>query len=210
MLNQRQLRFVNVPTLPRYFALHKPYGMLSQFVGGHPGLRMLSDLPFEFPEGIHAVGRLDYTSEGLLLLTTDQKVTKRLFDPQKQHPRSYLVNVYRPVSDETIEQLQSGVSIRIKGGEDYTTAPAIVKRMERPAGLPRITHELRADIPQDWLLITLTEGKFRQVRKMLQGVYHPCHRLIRLSIGGMKLGDLKSGELREMEEKEFFAALGIE
>ena len=194
---------------PRYFALHKPYGMLSQFTGGHPGLRMLGDLPFAFPEGIHAVGRLDYTSEGLLLLTTDQKVTRRLFDPAARHPRSYLVNIYKQVSDVTIAQLASGISIRIKGGLDYTTAPAIVTRVERPASLPRITHELREDIPQDWLCITLTEGKFRQVRKMLQAVYHPCHRLIRLSIGGMELGDLRSGELRELDAAAFFGGLGI-
>jgi 23S rRNA pseudouridine2457 synthase len=194
---------------PRYYALNKPYGMLSQFIGGHPGLAMLSDLPYSFPEGIHAVGRLDYTSEGLLLLTTDQKVTKKLFNPAAQHPRTYLVNVYRHVSDDTIAQLENGVSIRIKGGGDYTTAPAIVKRVERPLSLPRITHELRADIRQDWLTITLTEGKFRQVRKMLQMVHHPCHRLIRLSIGQLQLGDLRSGELREMNEQEFFEGIGI-
>ena len=194
---------------PRYFALHKPYGMLSQFTGGHPGLRMLCDLPFTFPEGIHAVGRLDYTSEGLLLLTTDQKVTKRLFDPAARHPRSYLVNVYKPVSDATIAQLASGIAIRIKGGLDYITAPAIVTRVERPSSLPRIVHELREDIRQDWLQITLTEGKFRQVRKMLQAVHHPCHRLIRLSIGGMELGDLRSGELRELDEHSFFNGIGI-
>jgi 23S rRNA pseudouridine2457 synthase len=193
----------------RYFALHKPYGMLSQFRGGHPGLRMLSDLPFHFPEGIHALGRLDYTSEGLLLLTTDPSVTKRLFDPNARHPRSYLVNVYRPVSEATISQLATGVSIRIKGGADYTTAPAIVSRQERPSWLPRITHELRADIPQDWLTITLTEGKFRQVRKMLQAVYHPCHRLVRLSIGSMELGDLPSGAVRELEAAAFFREIGL-
>ncbi len=197
------------PPPNRYFALHKPYGMLSQFSGGHPGLRMLGDLPYEFPEGIHAVGRLDYTSEGLLLLTTDQSVTRRLFDPAASHPRSYLVNVYRPVSDETIARLASGISIRVKGGLDYETAPAIVARAVRPAALPRIGHELRADLPQDWLLMTLTEGKHRQVRKMLQAAHHPCHRLIRLSIGGLALGDLAAGELRELSGADFFGTLGI-
>jgi 23S rRNA pseudouridine2457 synthase len=183
--------------------------MLSQFRGGHPGLRMLSDLPFPFPEGIHALGRLDYTSEGLLLLTTDPAVTRRLFNPLAQHPRSYLVNVYRPVSEATISSLAGGIPIRIKGGVDYTTAPAIVSREERPSWLPRITHELRADIPQDWLTITLTEGKYRQVRKMLQAVHHPCHRLVRLSIGGMKLGDLCSGEVRELDGSAFFREIGL-
>jgi 23S rRNA pseudouridine2457 synthase len=193
----------------RYFAIHKPYGMLSQFVGGHPGLPMLGDLPFAFPEGTHAVGRLDYTSEGLLLLTTNKAITKLLFNPAAAHHRTYLVNVYKCVSDDTIGQLTSGVGIRIKGGDNYTTAPAVVMRAARPKALPRITHELREDIPQDWLTITLTEGKHRQIRKMLQAVYHPCHRLIRLSIGGMVLGDLASGGVRELGEELFFEELGL-
>lgn len=183
--------------------------MLSQFVGGDPGLRMLGDLSFAFPEGTHAIGRLDYSSEGLLLLTTNKAITKILFDPAASHRRSYLVNVYKQVSEETIERLSSGVSIRIRGGEDYTTAPALVCRASRPAGLPRNAHELREDIAQDWLTITLTEGKHRQIRKMLQSVRHPCHRLIRLTIGGMALGNLQSGEVRELREDQFFTELGL-
>ena len=196
-------------TVHRYFAINKPYGMLSQFVGGYPGLPMLGDLDFPFPEDTHAIGRLDYTSEGLLLLTTNKAITKILFNPAAAHPRSYLVNVYKRVSDETLERLSTGVTIRIRGGLDYTTAPAVVSRCPRRASLPRIAHELREDIAQDWLLITLTEGKHRQVRKMLQAVHHPCHRLIRLSIGGMVLGDLESGAVRELSEDDFFRELGL-
>lgn len=196
-------------TAHRYFAINKPYGMLSQFAGGHPGMAMLGDLFFSFPEGIHAVGRLDYTSEGLLLLTTNKAVTKLLFNPAAAHPRGYLVNVYKRVSDETMDQLASGVTIRIRGGSDYTTAPAIVNRHARPAALPRLVHELREDIAHDWLLMTLAEGKYRQVRKMLQAVHHPCHRLIRLSIGRMSLADLASGAVREMSEDAFFGELGL-
>jgi 23S rRNA pseudouridine2457 synthase len=198
-----------VQPMHRYFAINKPYGMLSQFIGGHPGHPMLGDLDFTFPEGIHALGRLDHTSEGLLLLTTNKSMTKILFNPEAAHTRTYLVNVYRPVSEETLLQLATGVSIRIEGGGYYTTAPASVQRVERPGGLQRNTHEIREDLPQDWLTITLTEGKFRQVRKMLQAVYHPCHRLIRLSIGGMNLGDLPSGGVRELSEQDFFRELGI-
>jgi 23S rRNA pseudouridine2457 synthase len=193
----------------RYFAINKPYNMLSQFVGGHRGLRMLGDLGFPFPEGTHALGRLDFHSEGLLLLTTNKAMTKILFNPLAAHQRTYLVNVYRAVSDDTITQLEQGVSIRIKGGGDYVTSPAKVARHPRPPGLVRITHELREDITQDWLSITLTEGKYRQIRKMMQAVYHPCHRLIRLSIGGLLLGDLPSGAVREMSEQEFFDEIGI-
>jgi 23S rRNA pseudouridine2457 synthase len=183
--------------------------MLSQFVGGHPGLKMLGDLDFPFPEGIHAIGRLDYNSEGLLLLTTNPAITRLLFSSGVPHPRTYLVNVYRIVSDETLHQLRTGVTIRIKGGEDYVTLPCDVQRVARPAGLPRNAHEMREDLAQDWLKITLTEGKFRQVRKMLQNVFHPCHRLIRLSIDGLTLGDLQSGVVREMDEAAFFRQLNL-
>ncbi len=193
----------------RYFAIHKPYRMLSQFIGGHKGLSMLGELDFSFPEGIHAVGRLDYTSEGLLLLTTNPAMTRLLFSSPRPHQRSYLVNVYKEVSDETISLLAAGTSIRIRGGADYITAPAVVERTERPDLLPRNAHELRADIAQDWLRITLTEGKHRQVRKMLQGVRHPCHRLIRLSIDGLTLGDLPAGGVRELGETELFEALNL-
>lgn len=193
----------------RYFAIHKPYGMLSQFIGGDKGLRMLGELDFAFPEGTHAVGRLDYTSEGLLLLTTNPAITKLLFNGATPHQRSYLVNVYKHVSDETIAQLATGTVIRVKGGVDYKTAPAIVRQVQRPEGLPRIGHELREDIAQDWLTITLTEGKHRQVRKMLQGVGHPCHRLIRLSIDNLELGNLPAGSVLEMEEAQVFSALNL-
>ena len=197
------------PSPHRYFAIHKPYGMLSQFVGGHAGFPMLGNLDYDFPEGTHAIGRLDYTSEGLLLLTTNKAITRLLFDPAAAHPRSYLVNVYKEVSDETIGQLATGVEIRVRGGGYHTTGPATVLRHARPASLPRGAHELREDIAQDWLLITLAEGKHRQVRKMLQAVHHPCHRLIRQSIGGMMLGDLASGAVREMSEEVFFGELGL-
>lgn len=183
--------------------------MLSQFIGGHPGLRMLGELNYNFPEGIHAVGRLDYTSEGLLLLTTNPAITKLLFSSAVPHPRTYLVNVYKQVSDSTIEALRTGIPIRVKGGVDYTTTPCQVVKVPRPHWLPRNTHELREDIRQDWLTITLTEGKYRQVRKMLQNVYHPCHRLIRLSIDGIKLDGLAAGEVREMSEQDFFQQLQI-
>lgn len=193
----------------RYFAIHKPYGMLSQFIGGHPGLPMLGELNFSFPEGTHALGRLDATSEGLLLLTTNKAVTKMLFDPAAGHQRKYLVNVYRKVSDATLMELANGVEIRVQGGGNYCTQPAIVCRVSRPEDLPTIGHEIREDIPQDWLTITLTEGKFRQIRKMLKGVRHPCHRLIRLSMAELQLGNMASGEVFEYTEEQFFEALGL-
>lgn len=194
----------------RYYALHKPYEMLSQFIGGDEGLKMLSDLPFDFPPGIHAVGRLDYQSEGLLLLTTDSRVTRLLFSSSVPHKRCYLVQVYKEVNAETLERLRTGVSIRIKEGAYYTTTPCQVSIVERPQNLAYSEHELRANIPQTWMLITLTEGKYRQVRKMLAAVKHRCQRLVRVSIENLELGDLPSGSIREMESTEFFRLLLID
>lgn len=81
--------------------------------------------------------------------------------------------------------------------------------MERPANLQPRAHEYRLDLPQTWLKITLTEGKFHQIRKMVSHVYHDCKRLIRVSIEDLELGDMKPGEVKEIEQKEFFKLLHI-
>lgn len=193
----------------RYFAIHKPYYMLSQFTGGHPGLRMLGELDYDFPEGIHAVGRLDHTSEGLLLLTTNKAVTRLLFQSSEPHKRTYLVQAYKEVGPEKLQLLRQGITIKIQEGMDYVTTPCDVNIVTRPTDLTHNPHELRADIAQTWMTITLTEGKYRQIRKMLQNAGHPCRRLIRLSIEDMELDGLKPGEVREMEEATFFRLLRL-
>src|SRR5205085_9303642 len=104
----------------RYFIIYKPRDMVSQFVSSHK-VKLLGDLDFAFPDGTHAVGRLDNNSEGLLLLTTNKKVTRLLFESRVPHKRSYLVQVRHVVTDETIQQLRTGVLIRVKGGGDYLT-----------------------------------------------------------------------------------------
>src|SRR5215213_8532351 len=104
----------------RYFMLHKPYGMESQFISPHAG-PLLGDLSFQFPEGTHAIGRLDKFSEGLLLLTTNKKITKLLFQSKVPHKRTYLVQVKHKLNEKNLHRLRSGVSIRIKGGGYYTT-----------------------------------------------------------------------------------------
>ena len=183
--------------------------MLSQFIGGHPGHKMLGNLEFNFPEGTHAIGRLDHTSEGLLLATTDKSVTRKLFLGEEKHQRTYLVQAYKKVSLETLKLLREGIKIRIQGGDDYTTTPCDVNIVERPPDLPFTNYELRADIAQTWMTISLTEGKYRQIRKMLQNAGHPCRRLIRLSIEELELGDVKAGEVVEISEQLFYAKLHI-
>lgn len=191
----------------RYFLLNKPYNMLSQFIGGEG--RMLGELGIDFPEGIHAVGRLDNHSEGLLILTTNKKITKLLFQGEVPHSRTYLVRVYREVSEETLEKLRTGVTIHIKGNVDYTTTPCEVTRVPEPENLFPGGYEYRPGLLHTWLRIALTEGKYHQIRKMTRIVGHPCQRLIRVAIEDIDLGDLLAGEVRELEEEEFFRKLGL-
>lgn len=193
----------------RYFIINKPYKMVSQFVSPDK-VNLLGDLDFDFPEGTHAIGRLDNNSEGLLLLTTNKRVTKLLFESDTPHKRTYLVQVEKVVNEERLRQLQTGITIRVKGGGYYTTTPCEVEIVQKPIDLPPRGHAFREDLPQTWLLITLTEGKYHQIRKMVSSVYHHCKRLIRVSIEDLELGDLQPGCVREVEEEEFFKKLKID
>ena len=192
----------------RYFIINKPYNMVSQFISPDK-VGLLKDIPFNFPEGIHAIGRLDNYSEGLLILTTNKKVTKLLFESKTPHKRTYLVQVRDIVTPEKLLQLQNGVSIRIKGGDYYTTPPCQVSIVEKSIDLYKRENEFKEGLPNTWLLITLTEGKFHQVRKMVDAVRHRCKRLIRISIEDLALNNLQPGEVKEMEESDFFKQLKI-
>jgi 23S rRNA pseudouridine2457 synthase len=191
-----------------YYIIHKPRNMVSQFVSSHK-VNLLGDLEYDFPEGTHAVGRLDSNSEGLLLLTTDKRVTRLLFESDVPHKRSYLVQVRHVVTEETILQLQTGVSIRIKGGGDYIASACEASIVEDPGTFLPIDKSIVEYKPSSWILITLTEGKFRQVRKMVAAVKHQCKRLIRVSIEDITLQGLQPGEVREIDKDEFFTKLKI-
>ena len=195
--------------LNRYFIINKPYKMVSQFISPDK-VNKLGDLNFDFPEGTHAIGRLDNNSEGLLLLTTNTRVTALLFQSKIPHKRTYLVQVEKVITEERLNMLRSGISIRVKGGGYYTTAACQVELVDKPINLPRRGHEFRDDLPQSWLLITLTEGKFHQIRKMVSSVYHHCKRLIRISIEDLQLGDLQPGCVKELDEEDFFRLLKIQ
>ncbi|MEP7317661.1 MAG: pseudouridine synthase [Panacibacter sp.] len=193
----------------RYFIVHKPYNMVSQFISPD-NVGLLGDLDFEFPEGIHAIGRLDSHSEGLLILTTNKKVTRLLFQSEVPHKRTYLVQVKNVVSPETLEQLKTGVHISAKKDEEYFTKPLHVEIVKEPLTLFKYAKGFYDNFPHTWLLITLTEGKFHQVRKMVKAVSHRCQRLIRVSIEDLMLGDLEPGCIREIEEHDFFGKLKID
>ena len=182
--------------------------MVSQFVSSHE-VNLLGNLNFNFPEGTHAVGRLDNHSEGLLILTTNKKVTRLLFLADTPHKRTYLVQVNNILSKENLRLLQTGINIRIKQGVHYTTPPCDVSIVENPELIYENANTLPLYGKHTWLLITLTEGKFHQVRKMMGAVHHRCKRLIRISIENLELGNLKPGCIKEIEEDNFFRLLNI-
>ncbi len=182
--------------------------MVSQFLSSHP-VNLLGNLDFQFPEGTHAIGRLDNHSEGLLLLTTNKKVTRLLFQGEKKHKRVYLVQVNNILSHDNLEKLRTGVDIRIRGGSVYTTPPCEAELVTDPQPLYNAVNHTDSYGKHSWVLITLTEGKFRQVRKMIAAIRHRCKRLIRVSIEGITLNGMQPGQVIETDEQSFFEKLGI-
>ena len=182
--------------------------MVSQFKSPDD-VRLLKDLAFDFPEGTHAIGRLDNDSEGLLILTTNKKVTRLMYSGSKKHERSYLVMVQNKVSQESFLRLQEGIEIKAQGGEQYVAKPVSVQIVNDPLIVYPFASDEREKFPHTWLMITLTEGKFRQVRKMMMAIKHKCLRLIRVSIGDMKL-DLSPGDVREIDEETLFNSIGLD
>jgi 23S rRNA pseudouridine2457 synthase len=191
----------------RYFMLHKPAGVLSQFISDSPKATLLGSIGFTFPEGTHAIGRLDKDTEGLLLLTTDKRITGLLFNTPKKHIRTYLVMVKNVMSEETFQHIQEGITIRLKDQEYYKAIPADVQRIENPLEYYAFATNELCQYAHTWLLLTLTEGKYRQVRKMMMAARHRCLRLIRLSIENMTLAGTLPGEVKEFSEEEFFELL---
>ncbi|GAO45186.1 pseudouridine synthase [Flavihumibacter petaseus] len=191
----------------RYFALHKPRGMVSQFVSPDP-VRLLGEIEFDFPPGIHAIGRLDADSEGLLLLTTDGRVTRLLFKSEVPHQRTYLVRVKGTVKEESLDLLRSGIILTGKGNGDFQTLPCTAEIVGEPAALLPIPGQ-EPQFPHTWLRLNLVEGKYRQVRKMVASIGHRCQRLVRVAIEDLELGDLPPGEVREYTADEFFRLLHL-
>lgn len=179
--------------MSRYIVFNKPYGVLSQFTpeGGH---RSLSE--FGLPKDVYAAGRLDHDSEGLLLLTDDGPLIKRLLSPGAKE-KTYWVQVERIPTTESIEQLRRGVEI---SGE--RTRPCMARLIEDPHFPERDPPvRFRKNIPTQWIEIILTEGKNRQVRRMTAAVGFPTLRLVRVGLGKLNLFDfdLSPGEWREVQ-----------
>lgn len=177
------------PPMSSLYLLHKPYQMLSQFTDtqGRATLANVIDVPDIYP-----AGRLDYDSEGLLLLTDDGALAHRISHPRHKQPKTYWVQVEGEPEPAALQALRQGVTLR-----DGPTRPAKVRRLESPDVAPRhppVRH--REAVPTAWLELTLSEGRNRQVRRMTAHVGHPTLRLIRVAIGPWRLAGLAPGEWR--------------
>ena len=173
----------------RLIAFNKPFAVLSQFTD-HQGRPTLAD--YINDDGVYCAGRLDFDSEGLLLLTDDGKLQQRISAPRFKLPKTYLVQV-EGIADETaLEKLHHGITLN-----DGPTRPAKASIIADPGLWPRtppIRH--RASIATSWLRIEIREGRNRQIRRMTAAIGHPTLRLVRWSIGDWNIEGLASGQWR--------------
>lgn len=182
----------------RHFIIHKPYGFLSQFKTNQAlGKKKLLGELHDFPEGTMSIGRLDATSEGLLLLTTNGKVSAHITGRKVE--KEYYVQVDGLITNEAIEQLKKGVEISIEG-EKYITNPgkaSIIANPNFPARIKKVRDDRHG--PTCWVSIIINEGKFRQVRKMTAAVGFPTLRLVRIRVGTILLNDMNAGDVKEVD-----------
>ena len=189
----------------QYYIVYKPFQVLSQF-SSQEGKKTLKDIA-PVAADVYPVGRLDFDSEGLLILTNDRALNHRLLDPAFSHEREYWVQVEGAIGSVALHQLGGGVPITVDG-RTYLTKPCKAE----PIASPRVPQRdppirYRAQIPTSWVRLVLTEGKNRQVRKMTAQTGFPTLRLIRYRIEGVTLDDMQPGEMRSLTGKEIDALL---
>lgn len=189
----------------QYILLNKPYEVLTQFTdeNGRATLKDFVPVPDIYP-----VGRLDYDSEGLLLLTNDAAINSRLLHPSFAHEREYWVQVEGEITADAIRRLSLGVDITIDGKPFRTRKATAEKFFHPPAVPPRVPAiRFRKEIPDSWIRLILTEGKNRQVRKMTAKVGFPTLRLIRERIARLSVSGLEPGEMRYLTRQEVYRSL---
>ena len=178
----------------RHIIFNKPYGVLSQFTDegtGHPTLKQYIDVP-----GVYAAGRLDRDSEGLLLLTDDGSLIKRLTHPKHHVEKTYWVMVEGDPTADKLTRLENGIQLK-----DYRTLPANARLIPDPS-LPPRSKPVTPHGPTSWVEIKLREGKNRQIRHMTAAVELFTLRLIRVAIGRIELADLRPGQWRDLTQNE--------
>jgi len=177
-----------------HFIIYKPYGYLSQFIYELKRKKKLLGELYNFPKGTMAIGRLDEDSEGLLLLTTDGKMSEII--RSRKVDKEYYVQVDGIIHQEAIDELQKGVEIGFNGTK-YITKPCKASLIHEIPAFGVRGKKIRDERhgPTSWASITVNEGKFRQVRKMTAAVGFPTLRLVRVRIGNLHLNDLQAGEV---------------
>ena len=185
----------------QYYLFYKPYRVLCQF-SPEGGKQTLADY-LNVPRDVYPVGRLDYDSEGLLLLTNDKSLNAQLLHPQRAHEREYWVQVEGAVTPDALERLNKGVVINIDG-KPHKTLPAKARLIKEEPDLPPRNPPIRfrQHIPVCWISLLLTEGKNRQVRRMTATVGFPTLRLVRWQMTQLTISGLQPGQYRMLEAAE--------
>jgi 23S rRNA pseudouridine2457 synthase len=184
-----------------YFLIYKPFQVLSQFTSTE-GKLCLKDI-LHVPIDVYPVGRLDYDSEGLLLITNDKSINQQLLNPLYAHQRTYWVQVDGAITETALAQLSKGVSINVDG-KIYLTKPAKLETLPDSIVVPDRNPPIRfrKSIPTSWVAIQITEGKNRQVRKMFAQVGFPVLRLIRAKLGQYSIHDMQPGDCLSLTASE--------
>jgi 23S rRNA pseudouridine2457 synthase len=189
-----------------YYIIHKPFQVLSQFTAPENKL-CLKDI-FVVPADVYGIGRLDYDSEGLLILANDKHLNQKLLSPSNHHEREYWVQVEGSPDLDSLKTLEGGLDINIDG-KIHHTKPCRASLFPIVPTIPERNPPIRfrKNIPTTWIRLVLTEGKNRQVRKMTAKIGFPTLRLIRYRIGGIMLDGLKAGEIKTLNKNEIYDAL---
>ena len=191
-----------------YYLIYKPYQVLSQFTSSD-GKLCLKDI-LNVSKDVYPVGRLDYDSEGLLLLTNDTSINHQLLHPKFAHARTYWVQVDGAITSDAIESLSKGLTISVDG-KTYETKKAILNILPDNLLVPERNPPIRVrkSIPTSWVSIQLTEGKNRQVRKMFASVGFPVVRLIRSQIGQFSIAQMQPADCLSLSFEEVQNALFV-
>ncbi|MBA2249923.1 MAG: pseudouridine synthase [Chitinophagaceae bacterium] len=191
-----------------YYITYKPFNVLSQFTS-HERKKTLKDF-FDVPQHVYSLGRLDFDSEGLLILSNDKSLNQHLLNPVLAHEREYWVQVEGAVTKDAVNQLEKGIDINIDG-KIYCTRKCKAQIFEQPPVVAERNPPIRfrKNIPESWIKIMLTEGKNRQVRKMTASVGFPTLRLIRYRIEKINIDGLQPGEMKMLSQGEMYNLLNI-
>jgi len=166
-----------------YFIFNKPRGVVTS-MSDPEGRPTVHDFLKRIKQRVYPVGRLDFDSEGMLLITNDGEFAHAVLHPSKKIPKTYLVKIKGMIEDENIEKLRKGIRL-----DRTVTAPAKVKRLRKAES-------------NSWMEIVIYEGKKRQIRRMFEKVGHSVIRLMRIRINGLEMGALKPGECRQISSVE--------